>query len=119
VLLEFMVASGVLIAMSGSWVAIAAGFFALGICTAPINAVRLHASGYVIPQNRQVEGFAIIDSANGIGFAFAGFLLAAVPLPGMLAGGAVTGLVVLAAAPLLLRPQERAREGAEEVPASA
>ncbi|MER7004850.1 MFS transporter [Dactylosporangium sp. NPDC000555] len=101
-LVVLMVGSSVLIAFGPGWPAIVAGFFLLGVWTAPINTVRSYAAGLVIPKDRQVEGFAVIDTANGIGFALAALLLAVLPVEGMLAVGGLTGLLAILLAPVLL-----------------
>jgi hypothetical protein len=106
-LLALMTVAGVVIGMADGYPALFAGFILLGLCTAPINTVRSHAAGLVIPQDRQVEGFAIVDSANGLGFALAGVLLAAVGVSGMLSAGVLTTVLALLAAPVLLRRRGR------------
>ncbi|MEV8516966.1 MFS transporter [Dactylosporangium sp. NPDC051484] len=101
-LIVLMVGSCALIAFGPGWPAIVAGFFLLGVWTAPINTVRSYAAGLVIPKDRQVEGFALIDTANGIGFALAALLLAVLPVEGMLAAGSLTGVLAILLAPVLL-----------------
>ncbi|GIE99512.1 MFS transporter [Paractinoplanes rishiriensis] len=103
VLLTLMAGSVALIAFEFSLPLIFIGFFLLGAFTAPINTVRSHAAGHAIPAHRQVEGFAILDTANGLGFALAGLLLAVLPVSGMFAAGVVSTVVVLALTPLLVR----------------
>jgi MFS family permease len=102
-LLALMTVAGLIIGMADGYPMLFAGFLLLGLCTAPINTVRSHAAGLIIPKDRQVEGFAILDSANGLGFALAGVLLALLSVSGMLSAGVVTTVLALVAAPLLLR----------------
>jgi MFS family permease len=118
VLLALMAVSVAMIAFGSVLPVIFLGFFLLGAFTAPINTVRSHAAGHAIPLDRQVEGFAILDTANGIGYAFAGLLLAIVPVSGMLAIGGSSTILVLALTPLLLRRRTGAPARAAEVPAA-
>lgn len=125
VLLGCMTASAVVIALPAGWLVIFAGFFALGLCTSPINTVRSYAAGLALPKDRQVEGFAAIDAANGLGFALAGLLLTLLPLSAMLGAGVVMPLVALVLLPvLLLRRPDRGDDRApqpqtEPVPTAA
>ncbi len=112
VLLIAMIAAVASIALLPGWVGLFAAFVGLGLCTAPINTVRSHAAGHAVPANRTTEAFSALDSANGVGYSLAGFLLAVVPLQAMLALGPVTAIIALASAPFLMRGDRRPDEAA-------
>lgn len=103
VVLALMISGSLLIGFGRTWPLLFIGFFVLGMWTAPINTIRSHAAALAIPKNRQVEGFALLDSANGVGFAIPGLLLMVVPVSGMVGAGALTAVLTLVLAPVLLR----------------
>lgn len=110
VLLVLMIVAVAAIALLPGWVGLFLAFIGLGLCTAPINTVRSHAAGRAVPANRTTEAFSALDSANSVGYALAGFLLAIVPLQSMLALGTVTAIIAVASVPFLMRGAEPGNE---------
>jgi MFS family permease len=103
ILLVVMVLSAVGIAAAREWVLCIVAFVVLGLCTAPINTVRSHAAGKVVHPGQTTEAFSIIESANSLGYALAGFLLAILSVRGMLLAGVIIPLLALVLIPVLLR----------------
>ncbi|MEV6948865.1 MFS transporter [Streptomyces sp. NPDC051172] len=103
-LVAMIVSSLVIASVDGYW-ALILSFLALGLWTAPLNTVMNEAPGHIVPESRMTEAFSTLVSAQSIGFAFAGGLLAVVPVAHMLLLGSATAVLTLVAAPLLLSPR--------------
>lgn len=115
-LLGLMIASSLTFALVDSITGLLLAFVALGLWTAPLNAVMYEAPEYIVAPGQRTESFSVLVACQSVGFAMAGGLLAVFPVDTMLLLGTVTAAVALASAPILIRGR-RAAPAAVDVPA--
>jgi MFS family permease len=111
ILLAGMGLSGIVISVSDSLVLTIVSYAALGLCVAPINAVRQKAIITEVPPKRTVEAFASIDSVYGLAYALSGIMVAVLAPRWLVGSGAGAALFGLLLAALLLSGRRRGNGG--------
>ncbi|WP_400161933.1 MFS transporter [Brevibacillus sp. TJ4] len=102
-LMLFVIVSGCFgLYASQSWPVVVISLILIGTCTAPLMILRSQAIEDEIPDDRKSEGFSVVGAAHSVGFGLSGIFLSILPLKGMLVSGAISGLVVILLAPILL-----------------
>jgi MFS family permease len=109
-LLLLMVVSCFGLALSSNRIEAIIAMCVIGACTAPLMTVRSLAVEDEIPATRKAEGFGLVNSAHGVGYALGGLLLAVLPLSGMLIAGGISGAIVLLSLPVLMQQRRASRE---------
>ena len=81
VLMSIMMVAGISLGFVDSLGPAIAGYLAVGLCTAPLNTVLFYSVELDVDPTRRTEAFSSLSTANAVGFAVPGALLALVPLP--------------------------------------
>ncbi|MEU2388975.1 MFS transporter [Streptomyces sp. NPDC012461] len=97
ILMSVMIAAGMALAFAQTFWQAVIGYVVIGLCTAPLNTVLFYSVELVVDPARKTEAFSSVTTANAIGFAVPGALLALLPLPvifGLSGAFAVCALIV-------------------------
>jgi MFS family permease len=91
-----MALGAVLVAFGGSWPVLVAGVVTVGICIGPLNTTMSMHLQKTLPDERKAEGFGLVFTAQGAGFALGSLSVSALPLAGAPLLGAVIGFTAAA-----------------------
>ncbi|MET0234153.1 MAG: MFS transporter [Kibdelosporangium sp.] len=86
-----MALGAVLVAFGASWPLLVAGVAMVGLCIGPLNTTMSMHLQTTLPDERKAEGFSLIFTAQGAGFALGSLSLSVLPLAGALVLGAAIG----------------------------
>lgn len=75
-------AGGVLLALGPSWPYAIAAVLVIGLCAAPVFATTSVAVQELLPERRRAEGFSLVFTAQGVGYALGSLAVAALPIDG-------------------------------------
>ncbi len=81
ILMSIMIVAGVGLGFVDSFWPAVVCYVVIGLCTAPLNTVLFYSVELDVDPTRKTEAFSSVTTANAIGFALPGMLLALVPLP--------------------------------------
>jgi hypothetical protein len=101
VLMAVMAVAGLGLGFADALGSAIAGYVVIGLCTAPLNTVLFYSVEQDVDPARRTEAFSSVGTANAIGFAVPGTLLAVAPLSvtfGVGGGLAVCALILAATA---------------------
>ncbi|WP_326702815.1 MFS transporter [Streptomyces cyaneofuscatus] len=96
--------AALVVCLGHSWPVVIAGTALAGVCLGPLINMNSLLAEAILPDHRRSEGFALINTAQGLGFGLGSLALSVLPLT-------LTGLLALASAALaalaVLRPPGR------------
>lgn len=79
-LLAVMATGGTLIALSQGWTWVLTGLVVTGTCIGPLLTINSVQAEHSMPAHRRAEGFAVLNTAQGFGFATGSLTLALLPI---------------------------------------
>ncbi|UZI28567.1 hypothetical protein OH133_10755 [Streptomyces sp. VB1] len=82
-----------MVCLGHSWPVVIAGTVLAGVCLGPLINMNSLLAEAILPEHRRSEGFALVNTAQGLGFGLGSLALSLLPLP-------LTGLLALASAAL-------------------
>ncbi|KAA2252401.1 MFS transporter [Solihabitans fulvus] len=99
-LLAVMGAGGAVAATGPGWAWLMLGLVIAGVCVGPVLTINSVLAERLMPEHRRAEGFAVLNTAQGLGFAAGSLTLAALPATAV---GLLASATPFAAAFVLLR----------------
>ncbi|MET0133191.1 MAG: MFS transporter, partial [Kibdelosporangium sp.] len=93
-----MAGGAVLVAFGGTWPLLIAGLVTVGVCTGPLNTTMSMHLQATLPEERRAEGFGLVFTCQGAGFALGALSVSALPL----VAAALLGALSAVAAALLI-----------------
>lgn len=107
-LLITMAAGSALIAWGLGWIGVSAGLVIAGVCVGPLLTINSLQAERCMPVQRRAEGFAVLNTAQGLGFAAGALTLLLLPVVAV--GLFATATTLVAAAVLASVRHSRAPE---------
>ncbi|KAA2250705.1 hypothetical protein F0L68_38775 [Solihabitans fulvus] len=99
-LLAVMGAGGAVAATGPGWAWLVPGLVIAGVCVGPVLTINSVVAERLMPEHRRAEGFAVLNTAQGLGFAAGSLSLAVLPATAV---GLLASATPFAAALVLLR----------------
>lgn len=96
VLLTVFAAGVVVVTVGATWPAVLAGTALAGACIGPLSTINSLLAEGVLPEQRKAEGFALLNTAQGLGFGLGSLSVSVLPLEAVGLAGAASGLVAAA-----------------------
>lgn len=110
-LLVVLAAGSTTAALGRDWPVVVVGAVMVGVCAAPLFTILSVRAEHLVAAHRRAEGFALLATAQGLGFAVGALSLSALPLSAVGPAGSVSALL---AVPLLLRADPPGRRAPAE-----
>lgn len=93
VLLLVMATGSLLVGIGSSWPIALAGATLIGPCVGPLLTIYTVRAELMIPATRRAEGFAILSTVQGLGFAAGSLTIGLLPLPAVSALGTMSAIL--------------------------
>lgn len=104
-LLVVFIGGGATVTLAPSLPVLLAGAAVAGLCTAPLTTIGSVAAEYRVPAERRAEGFAVLNTAQGLGFGLGALSLSVLPLSVVGLLGCASALVAAVVVGFTERPR--------------